>query len=127
MKTLRTPLAHARGIGSAKEGPGHWWIQRLTSVALIPLALYFLYLLVTLAGADYAAVRATVAQPWNGLLLVLFVVAMFWHLQLGLQVVVEDYVHSRWQEVTLQILIRFLCFVLGLAAILAIGRIVFSA
>ncbi len=125
--SLRNPLAKARGLGSAKDGTAHWWAQRVSAIALVPLVLYVLYLLVSLAGADYATVRLTIAQPVNALLLILFVGTAFWHARLGLQVVIEDYIHVGWLEITLMIAVKFVYVVLGLAAIIAIGRIAFSA
>lgn len=124
---LRNPLAKARGLGSAKDGTAHWWAQRVSAIALVPLVLYVLYLLVSLAGADYATVRLTIAQPVNALLLILFIGTAFWHARLGLQVVIEDYIHVGWLEITLMIAVKFVYVVLGLAAVIAIGRIAFSA
>ncbi|MFC4727550.1 succinate dehydrogenase, hydrophobic membrane anchor protein [Coralloluteibacterium thermophilus] len=126
-RTLRDPLGRARGLGSAKEGVGHWWIQRVTSVALTLLTPWFVWLLVSLAGADEATARATLGQPLHGTLMLAFVVALFWHTKLGLQVVVEDYVHTRWLELVAQLLINFLCVLATLACVLAIGRMVFTA
>ncbi|MBE5315494.1 MAG: succinate dehydrogenase, hydrophobic membrane anchor protein [Xanthomonadales bacterium] len=125
--SLRNPLAKARGLGSAKDGTAHWWAQRVSAIALVPLVLYVLYLLVSFVGADYASVRATIAQPVNAVLLILFIGTAFWHARLGLQVVVEDYIHVGWLEITLMIAVKFVYVVLGLAAIIAIGRIAFSA
>lgn len=125
--SLRNPLAKARGLGSAKDGTAHWWAQRVSAIALVPLVLYVLYLLVSFAGADYASVRASIAKPVNAVMLILFIGTAFWHARLGLQVVIEDYFHVRWLEITLMIAVKFVYVVLGLAAIIAIGRIAFSA
>lgn len=125
--SLQNPLAKARGLGSAKDGTGHWWAQRTSAVALVPLVIYVLYLLVSLAGADYATIRLAIAQPWNAVLLILFFATAFWHARLGLQVVIEDYIHARWLEISLMIVVKFTYAVLGLAAIVAIGRIAFTA
>jgi len=124
---LRDPLAQARGLGSAKSGTQHWWAQRVSAIALVPLVVYTLYLIVSLAGADYMTVRLTIAQPLNALALVLFIATAFWHARLGLQVVIEDYVHTRWLELALLIIVKFVYMVLGLAAVIAIGRIAFTA
>lgn len=126
-RDLRAPLARVRGLGSAKDGTHHFWVQRLTAVMLLLLTPWFLWLLVSLLSADYATVRLTLGKPVNATLLLAFVLAMFWHAKLGLQVVVEDYVHVRWQEMTLQILIIFACALGALASIVAIGRLVFGA
>lgn len=125
--SLQNPLAKARGLGSAKDGTGHWWAQRVSALALLPLVLYVLYLLVSLAGADYATVRLTIAQPINALLLILFIGTAFWHARLGLQVVIEDYIHVGWLEIALMIAVKFVYVALGVAAVIAIGRVAFSA
>ncbi len=120
---LRTPLARARGLGSAKDGVAHWWWQRLTSLALVPLSLWFVVSVVPLAGADHAAVAAWMASPWVAVLLVLFVGVLFHHLQLGLQVVLEDYVHLEWLKLTSLIAMKFVAVVLAAAGIFAVLRV----
>jgi succinate dehydrogenase / fumarate reductase membrane anchor subunit len=120
---LQTPLKRVRGLGSAKSGTHHFIIQRITAVALIPLVLWIIWLALALMHADYAHARALVHQPVNALLLIAFVIAAFWHAQLGLQVVVEDYVHTRWLEVAAQLAIKFLCVLGALASVLAVVRI----
>jgi len=120
---LRTPLKRARGLGSAKDGTHHFVIERLTALALVPLSLWAIYLALSLMHADYAGARAIVQQPLNATFLSAFVIAMFWHMQLGLQVVIEDYVHLRWLEVAAQIGVKFVCAVGALACVLAIVRI----
>ena len=124
--SLRDPLAVARGLGSAKQGLHHWWVLRLTSVALMLLVPWFLCFALRLVGADITAVRAAIAAPLSATLLLAFVLTLFWHAQLGLQVVIEDYVHG-WQEFTLQVLVKFACALAALAAVVAIGRIAFTA
>jgi succinate dehydrogenase / fumarate reductase membrane anchor subunit len=124
--TLRDPLAIARGLGTAKDGVHHWWLLRLTSVALMLLVPWFCWFALPLAGADQATLRAAVADPLSATLLLAFVWSLFWHTQLGLQVVVEDYVHG-WKEWTLQVLIKFACALGALASAIAIGRLVFTA
>jgi succinate dehydrogenase / fumarate reductase membrane anchor subunit len=124
--SLRDPIALARGLGSAKDGLRHWWVQRLTAVALMLLTPWFIYLVLGLIGADQFTVRTAIAQPLNATLLLAFVFALFWHAQLGLQVVVEDYVHVPWLEISLQVAIKFVYALAALASALAIGRIVFS-
>ncbi|MBS0440001.1 MAG: succinate dehydrogenase, hydrophobic membrane anchor protein [Proteobacteria bacterium] len=120
---LRTPLKNVRGLGSAQSGVRHWWLQRITAVALVPLSLWLLWLCAGLVHADYATVRAAIAEPVHAVLLVALVVSLFWHGALGLQVIIEDYVHSRWQEITLQILVRFGAFLAAVACLFAIARI----
>jgi len=120
---LQTPLKRVSGLGSSKSGTHHFIVQRVTALALIPLVLWIIWLALALMHADYAHARALVHQPINALLLIAFVVAAFWHAQLGLQVVVEDYVHTRWLEVTAQLAIKLLCVLGALASVLAVVRI----
>jgi succinate dehydrogenase / fumarate reductase membrane anchor subunit len=122
-KDLRHPLKRARGLGSAQSGVGHWWTQRVTAAALVLLGLWFVITVLSLLHADFATAKATVAKPWNALLLILFVVTAFWHAVLGLQVVIEDYVHTRWKEVVLLVAIKFLAVLGALAGVLAVLRI----
>jgi succinate dehydrogenase / fumarate reductase membrane anchor subunit len=123
---MRDPLAIARGLGSAKDGTNHWWVQRLTALALMLLTPWFVWLAISLIGADQYTVRETIGQPLNATLMLAYTLAMFWHAQLGLQVVIEDYVHG-WLELALQIAVKFATAFGALASALAIGRIVFSA
>lgn len=126
MSRLQHPLAKAKGLGSAKDGVAHWWAQRLTAIALALLTPWFVVLAIGLLGADHATVQASLARPLTATLLTAFVLALFWHARLGLQVVVEDYVHG-WLEVALQVAIKFVWWLAAIASVLAIGRIVFSA
>ncbi len=120
---LQTPLKRVRGLGSAKSGTHHFIVQRVTAVALIPLVLWLIWFALKLMHADYAHARALVHEPLNAVLSIAFVVALFWHAQLGVQVVIEDYVHTRWLEVSSQILVKLLCVLGALASVLAIVRI----
>lgn len=122
MSDLRTPLKNALGLGSARYGVRHFLVQRVTAIALALLAAWVVWLALDLLHLDYAGAHALVAQPLNAVLLLAFVVAVFWHAQLGLQVVIEDYVHSGLQ-VVLQILVKFLCFLGAAASALAVIRI----
>ncbi|MGF6493910.1 succinate dehydrogenase / fumarate reductase membrane anchor subunit [Luteibacter sp. 621] len=122
-KDLRNPLARARGLGSAKEGVSHWMLQRVTALALVFLTLWFLCTLLGLLHADYATARATLARPWNAVLAIAFIVTMFRHAVLGLQVVIEDYVHTRWLEVASLVLIKFIAVLASLAGVLAVLRV----
>ena len=125
--SLQTPLARVRGLGSAKSGTDHWVGQRLTAIVLLPLSLWFLYFATTLVGADYAAIRAAVSQPWCAALLATFVVVVLYHAQLGLQVVIEDYVHARWAELSLLIVVKFIALLGSVAVLLALARIALGA
>jgi succinate dehydrogenase / fumarate reductase membrane anchor subunit len=122
-KDLRNPLKVARGLGSSQSGVGHWWTQRVTAAALVVLLIWFVITVLGLLHADYATALATVAKPWNALLLIIFLITMFWHAVLGLQVVIEDYVHIRWKEVLSLVLIKFLAVLGALASVLAVLRI----
>jgi succinate dehydrogenase / fumarate reductase membrane anchor subunit len=123
---LRDPLARARGLGSARSGSHHWWVQRVTSVALLLLAPWLAWIVLHLLRADLATVRATFAHPLHATLAVAFVVSMFWHVKLGLQVVIEDYVHG-WLEIASQLAVSFACTLGAVASLVAIGRIAFMA
>jgi succinate dehydrogenase / fumarate reductase membrane anchor subunit len=123
---LRTPLSRARGLGSARQGVHHWWAQRITAVALIPLVAWFAISLIMLSGADYAVVRAWIGSPVVMVLLTLTIVIGLHHGQLGMQEVVEDYVHGEGMKLTLIVLLRFTAVFFGLAAIVAILRIGFG-
>ena len=124
--SLQHPLARAKGLGSAKDGTGHWWSLRLTSIALALLTPWFVVFAIRVAGADAGTAAAAVARPLTATLLATFVLAMFLHVQQGLQVVIEDYVHGA-AELALQVLVKFVCAVSVVASLLAIGRIVFAA
>lgn len=124
---LRNPLKVARGLGSAKDGTHHFVVQRVTAIALIVLTVYVLGLIVSWIGGDYASVRASVANPCNAVLLSAFVIAMFWHAKLGIQVIIEDYVHTAGLAVASQILVVFVCALAAMASVLAIIRIALGA
>jgi succinate dehydrogenase / fumarate reductase, membrane anchor subunit len=123
---LRTPLSRARGLGSAKEGVHHFWAQRITAVALIPLVAWFAISLIMMSGADYAVVRAWIGSPAVMVLLTLTIVIGLHHGQLGMQVVIEDYVHNDGMKLALIVLMRFIAVFFGLAGIVAILRIGFG-
>ena len=123
---LRTPLARARGLGSARYGVHHWWAQRLTAIALIPLVVWFAVSLVMMSGAEYEVVRAWIGSPIVMVLLILTIAVGLHHAQLGIQVVIEDYVHSDGWKLALIVAVRFLAVFFGLAAIVAILSIGFG-
>jgi succinate dehydrogenase / fumarate reductase membrane anchor subunit len=124
---LRNPIAHARGLGSAGEGASHWLAQRITAIALALLSPWLLWAALALAGGGYADARSFLAQPLNAALMATYVLCLFYHAQLGIQVVVEDYVHTRWLEILLQIATKFVCFLAAIASVLAIVRIALGA
>ena len=121
--TLRTPLAQVRGLGSAKEGPHHWWAQRLTAVALVPLFLWFVASVAAVGTADYAAAVDWLRSPINATLLILLIVALFHHAQLGMQVVFEDYIHTEWVKVASIVLMRFIAIALAVVSAVAVLRV----
>ena len=123
---LRTPLARARGLGSARTGLHHWWAQRLTAVALVPLVVWFAVSLIMMSGADQAVVRAWIGSPFVMVLLTLTIVVGLHHGQLGLQVVIEDYIHNEGWKLAFILLVRFFVVLFGVAAIVAILRIGFG-
>ena len=119
---LRSPLGRALGLGSAKDGVAHWWAQRLSALAQIPLTIWFVAAIVSLSGASHAAVVDWVASPVPAILLVLLIVTTFYHAQLGLQVVIEDYVHGEGTKLALLLFVKGAAVVLGLASLFAIIR-----
>jgi succinate dehydrogenase / fumarate reductase membrane anchor subunit len=125
--SYRTARSRALGLGSAKEGVGHWWSQRLSSVALIPLTLLFIFPFAQSLGAGYAAVRATYANPFHAIVAILFIGATFLHLQQGLQVVIEDYVHDKALRTAALLANTTLTWAFGLAGVFAVAKIAFTA
>ncbi len=119
---LRSPLANARGLGSAKEGVGHWWQQRLSALALVPLSIWFIASVLGLAGGRYEQFQAWIAVPGNTALLVLLLFCTFHHLQLGLQVVIEDYVGDRAARIAMIVLVKMTSILLGVFSVVAVLR-----
>ena len=122
---MRSPLARARGLGSAREGVEPWWLERATAVGLVPLTLWFVGSLVALTGSDYTRFVSWLKVPLDALLMVLLLIALFSHLALGLRVVIEDYIHSA-ARIPVLLTVRFSCLALGVAGILATLRIAFG-
>jgi succinate dehydrogenase / fumarate reductase, membrane anchor subunit len=122
---MRSPLGRAIGLGSAKEGVEHWWRQRLTAVALVPLTLWLVIEILRLIGADFTTARHAMARPFPAVMLLLLVVAGFWHGALGLQVVIEDYVQAEWARLSLVGLVRLFAFALAVAGVFAVLRVAF--
>ncbi|MGC2856495.1 succinate dehydrogenase, hydrophobic membrane anchor protein [Novispirillum sp. DQ9] len=118
--SMRSPLGRARGLGSAKEGVHHWWSQRLTAVAMVPLIFWFVVAVIGNVGADYDAMRAWLGAPINATLLILLLVALFHHAQLGLQVVIEDYVHCHAVKTAGIIATKLLAVALGAYAVVSV-------
>jgi succinate dehydrogenase / fumarate reductase, membrane anchor subunit len=120
--SLRSPLGRVLGMGAAHSGVHHWWLQRLTAVALVPLSIWFLVSLLTLPSLDQATVSAWMAHSLSALLLVLFVLTAAWHSRLGVAVVIEDYVHGGLRTLTL-VVSTFGHLLLAAAGVLAILRV----
>ncbi len=121
--TPRTPLARIRELGSAKEGVRNWWMQRLTAVALVPLSLWFVVSILSMVGADHAAVSQWIGSPLVTVLLILFIVALFYHAQLGMQEIIEDYVHTEWLKVTSGIVLKFAAILLAIVCAVAVLKV----
>ncbi|MGM0562731.1 MAG: succinate dehydrogenase, hydrophobic membrane anchor protein [Pseudomonadota bacterium] len=125
--SYRSPLRNAYGLGSAKDGTHHFMVQRLTGIALVPLMLWLTYSIACLGGADLASVRDFIAHPLNATLLICLTIAVFYHSSLGIQVVLEDYLHINSLRLTLQILVNFTNFALAVVSILAILKLAVAA
>ena len=124
---IRTPLGRVRGLGSAKEGADHFWLQRLTAVANVVLVAFAVWLVISTVGADYAAVRATLKSPIVALGLLLLIVSVTVHMRLGMQTIIEDYVHSEGRKVVCVMLNTFFAFGIGAACVYAIMKLSFGA
>ena len=121
---MASPLKIAKGLGSAKTGLHHWWLQRLTAIALIPLTIWFVTIIAFINEADYQQSIDLISQPFNGTLLILFIIASFWHSQLGMQVVIEDYVSQKFMRVTLLIIMKYFFIFIGILSITSILKII---
>ena len=126
MADMRTPLGKVRGLGSAREGTGHFWQQRLTAVANIPLNLFFLGFLISINGADYATVRAAFATPCDSRMFALILFSALYHMRLGMQVIVEDYIHGEGTKLALIMLNTFFAILVGAACAYALIKLAFG-
>jgi succinate dehydrogenase / fumarate reductase membrane anchor subunit len=123
---LRSPLSRVRGLGSAKSGFSHWWWQRLTAVALIPLSIWLMVSFLTkLLGATRLQLAGWLESPVTALLLIAFLVAMFSHAKLGVQAILEDYMHSHRVKLVALILLQFICIALAAASVMAVIKLHF--
>jgi succinate dehydrogenase / fumarate reductase, membrane anchor subunit len=124
--SYRSPLGKVRGLGSAKDGTHHWWMQRLTALALIPLTIWFVFNVVALVGKNHAAFAAWVKNPVSATLLILLIGATLHHAQLGMQVVIEDYVHGEGVKLASIILVKGLALLIAGIGIVSVLRIAFG-
>ena len=120
--SLKSPLSRVLGMGSAKEGTEHWWAQRVTAIALAPLSLWFVFSMIFASGFDYDTIAGWLGRPLNAVLMILLAATLLYHSRLGVQVVVEDYVHGSMKLVAL-LLSQFVHIALGVAAIFAVLKI----
>ena len=127
VSVMRSPLGRARGMGAAKSGLHHWWIERVTGIALVPLTIWFIYAILHLLGSPQGAVQHFVGNPVNTVLLLLTVAMTFHHMQLGLQVVMEDYISNKKMQTGAILLNKGVAVVLGLLCAVSILRMAFTA
>lgn len=126
MRSLRTPLGRVLGHGAAGAGTGHWWSQRLTAVALLLLGAWFLIAMLRLPGISHELIRDWIARPWNAILMILLALSLAWHSSLGIQVVIEDYVHQPFARVASLILSKFVHVLLAAGGLFAVLKIAFG-
>lgn len=127
MSDMRTPLSRARGLGSAKKGTAHFWSQRVTALANIPLTLFMVAMLVIHAGKDHAAIVSFLGNPFIGLIMLLLIVSAVMHMRLGLQVVIEDYIHGEAAKLLLLVGNTFFAIIIGAACTLAVLKLVIGS
>lgn len=123
MSSLQTPLHRVKGLGASHSGTGHFWRERITAAALVPLSLWFLYAVLGLAGTNVVTALRFLSMPWNTLLMAAFVVTSLYHAALGLQVVIDDYVHTAGSKIMLFLLVRFCVIAAGSTCLFALLRI----
>jgi succinate dehydrogenase / fumarate reductase membrane anchor subunit len=124
--SYRTDRQRVRGLGTAHEGVGHWWSQRLTSIALVPLTVFFIFPFAQNLGQSFEVVRASYATPLNAIVAILFLLVGFVHLQQGIQVVIEDYVHDKPLRTAALLANTFVCWALALTGAFAVAKIAFA-
>lgn len=124
--SLRTPLGHVRGLGSARSGTRHFWHQRLTSLAGVPLSIFFVVLVISLIGRNHAAAVQILGSPPIAILMLLFILTITYHMQIGMQVIIEDYAHGEASKLVLLIANTFFSIAIGLASAFAILKISFG-
>ncbi|RJS92062.1 succinate dehydrogenase, hydrophobic membrane anchor protein [Salinisphaera sp. Q1T1-3] len=127
MSSIRSSLAGARGLGSAKTGTGHFWAQRVSAIALVPLTLWFVACLASQFGASYESVTTWLSSPFQASLMAIYLAAIFYHSQLGLQTVVEDYVHAESLKLATLIVLQLVNILLGVSAVVSVLMILAGA
>ncbi len=125
-RSLRSPLGRARGLGSAKEGLHHWWMQRLTALALIPLVMWFVVSLIGLRQSDWEQYTLWISNPINATVMILFLGVTFHHAQAGMQVVLEDYVSSHGARIAAIVAVKFICYALAALSIVSVLIVAFG-
>ena len=125
-RDMSTPLGRVRGLGSAREGTAHFWRQRLTAIANVPLTLFFVGLLISLNGADFAETRAVLSNPFVALVLLAFVFSALYHMRLGMQVIIEDYIHGEALKLALLVLSTFFSIAVGITTGFALLKMAFG-
>ena len=121
--SIRTPLARVRGLGTAKDGTHHWWMQRVTSIALVPLVLWFAFSMLRYSRAEYEMFQHWLSNPINAGLMVTFLFVVFYHAKLGMQVIYEDYVRPEWVMYVALLVTQFVLFLLGAISIISVLKI----
>ena len=122
--SLRSPLSKAIGLGSAKHGFSHWWRQRVTAIALVPLVIWFIFSVLCLIGSTHSEAVIWLSSPINATIMLLFVLTALYHGQTGLQVVIEDYIHAKWVNLTLLLAVKFISVILAVLAIISVLKVV---
>lgn len=120
---VKSPLARARGLGSAHSGTEHWWHERLTSIAALPLCLWLIWAAATMPGWNYETFSAWLAAPLNAILMILSIIVLYYHAALGSRVIVEDYIHSEWFKMVKLVGIKLFFFATAVAAIFAVLKV----
>ena len=121
---FRSPLSIAVGSGSAKHGFSHWWLQRVSAIALIPLTLWFVFSMVCLSASGYTEAVAWLSSPINAAIMLLFTLTALFHGQTGLQTVIEDYIHTTWLNLTLLLSVKFASVILAVLAVISVLKVV---
>ena len=120
----RSPLSKAMGSGSAKHGFSHWWLQRVSAIALIPMTLWFVFSMVCLSATGYNEAVAWLSSPFNATIMLLFTLTALFHGQTGLQTVIEDYIHTTWLNLTLLLSVKFASVIMAVVAVISVLKVV---